>query len=321
MAREFDHILLIGFGGPERPEEIRPFLEIVSRGRAIPEPRLAEVAGHYERIGGRSPYNQSVFRLAERLEESLCRQGTALPIFSAMRNWHPFLKDVIRTIRSKGFQKAAGVILAPHRSEASCGRYLKAVEEAGQDSGAGDYECAYLKTWHDHPLFIQGQAEQVRRILDQIPAGKKTRYHLLFSAHSIPVEMEKQSRYAEEFRRSCELVAKELNYSDWSLAYQSRSGNPNQPWLEPDICAVIRGLKAKGNDGIVVVPIGFVCDNAEVLYDLDIEAREEAAKIGLEYFRAPVIMDHPQFAAMLTELIQDELARPAGSFENRENGF
>ena len=383
MAQEFDHILLIGFGGPEKPEEVRPFLEIVARGgsvfppprlplekpgggaffppldfsngrdrvgsqgRAIPEERLREVAHHYEAIGGRSPYNQSVFRLARKLQEALDRQAITLPVFVGMRNWHPFLKEVLREIKSRKFRKGIGIVLAVHRSEASYDRYVQAIEEAKQDLGLEGYECVYLKPWHDHPLFIQAQAEQVRRTLEHAWAEKKARSHLLFTAHSIPVEMAEQCRYVDAFQRSCELVAEELvlrsinssdnspspsplpleggedkgeetlanlpnsalDYSDWSLAYQSRSGDSNQPWLEPDVCAVIRALKAKESDSIVVVPIGFLCDNAEILYDLDIEAQQEAVRSGIRYFRTSTVIDHPKFAALLTELIQEELAK------------
>ena len=288
---KFDHILLIGFGGPERPEEVRPFLEQVTRGTRIPEARIREVERHYEQIGGRSPYNDQARLVAGKLGTQI-----KLPLFLGMRNWPPFLKDVIPEIKAKGLKNGIGIVLAPHRSEASFGRYVRSVEEIK----AGTYE--YLEPWHNHPLFIKAQAERISEI------GVKGT--ILFTAHSIPVSMAEQSSYAQEFEESSRLIAGELNGADWTTGYQSRSGRPADPWLGPDVASRMEEIAKRGGRTVVVVPVGFVCDNAEILYDLDIQAREAARKSGLEYRRAGTVSDHPDFIEMLAELIREKIDLP-----------
>ena len=296
-----DHILVIGFGGPEKAADIRPFLEQVTRGIPIPSSRLDEVAHHYEAIGGRSPYNDH----ARRLVEKLTATTASLPVFLGMRNWHPFLKNVLGEIKGRGLKKGIGVILAAQRSDASYDRYLRAVEEAKQAAGAVEVTYEYLKPWFDHPLFIEAQASRLQETVTHLGGVQRlTDSHVIFTAHSIPLEMAEKSQYAQEIHTSASLVAKSLGVSRWSVAYQSRSGSPRQPWLEPDILTKLRELKAKGGKSVLVVPIGFVSDNAEVLYDLDIEARREAHQLGLEYARASTVMDHPKFVAMFVELLQ-----------------
>ena len=298
---KFDHLLLIGFGGPAQPEEVEPFLREVARGAAnLPESRLKEVLHHYEIIGGASPYNESAFRLFRNLEESLPRNEIQLPLFIGMRNWHPFLKETLSEIKKRGLKKGLGVVLAPQRSEASFERYVQSVEEAKKVVSACEIEYDYLKPWYDHWLFIEAQVDQIRKVDD--PSA-----HLLFSAHSIPLEVAQKSRYREEVKMASELVAKKLNHRQWSVAYQSRSGNPRDPWLGPDVCSAIRELKAGGESTVILVPIGFLCDNAEILYDLDVEAKAEAEKIGIRYLRASTVMDHPTLAEMFSELIRGAL--------------
>ena len=304
-----DHVLVIGFGGPTKPEEVRPFIEEVARGFNIPEARLKEVERHYEAIGGRSPYNELTFKLVSQLEESLKQNRFRVPVFVGMRNWHPFLKETISEIKERGLKKGVGVILAPHRSEVSFERYLKNVEEARRAVGAEEIEYEYLPSWHAHPLFIQAQAEFVGKIYDPLTAEEKGSTHLLFTAHSIPVAMAEKSRYVEEIKESSSLVVRALQVSHWGVAYQSRSGSPREPWLGPDLLTVIRELKQKT---VLLVPIGFLCDNAEVLYDLDIEAKEAAGKSGVRYLRAPTVTGHPKFTALLTELIGELLVAGGG---------
>jgi len=305
---KFDHILLIGFGGPTHPEEGKPFLEEVTRGLRIPEARLQEVERHYEQTGGSSPYNAHAFRLLEKLRQSLTAAGVALPVFIGMRNWHPFLKEAMQEIHQRGLRKGLGVILAPHRSPASFEKYLNSLEEAKRQAHAQAIQYEYLKPWHDHPLFIQAQADQVRAALNSLSAEERSAAHLLFSAHSIPLEMAQGCRYEQEFKESSALVAQELRRPVWVAAYQSRSGNPRQSWLEPDVLSVIRQLKGEGKSRALLVPIGFLFDHTEVVYDLDIEARLEAEKMELKYSRASTVMDHPKFVSMFTRLIQEQAA-------------
>ena len=305
----FDHILIVGFGGPAQPGELRPFLEQVTRGLGIPEERLQQVLQHYEAIGGVSPYNRHVFQLVEKLKDQLFRKGIVLPVFVGMRNWHPFLKDTMAEIKKKGFKKGIGVILAPQRSDASFDKYMRNVEEAKQAAEAPFIECEYLKAWHDHPFFIEAQADQVRQVLATLAPKELAELHFIFTAHSIPVEMAQACRYVQEFETSSSRVAHELGWEKWSLAYQSRSGNPKQPWLEPDVTQEIRRLSTKGIRTVLLVPAGFINDNVEVLYDLDIEARQAALQSGLGYRRASTVMDHPKFVKMFAELIEEVTAR------------
>lgn len=297
----FDHILLIGFGGPTKPEEIWPFLQNVTRGIPIPEERLRAVEHHYHEVGGRSPYNDYTFRLFDKLCARLKEKSVLLPVFLGMRNWDPLLKDVVTEIQQKGLKRGLGVILAPHRCDASYEKYIRNVEEAKGAANARDIQYEYLNAWHEHPGFIEAQAEEVRKVL------KDPKAPVIFSAHSIPLEIAQKSKYVEEVIASSQLVAQKLGLEDWQVAWQSRSGNPRQPWLEPDVVSVIRELKAKGKDSVLLVPVGFLCDNVEVLFDLDIEAKQEAEKNGMRYTRASTVMDHSKFVEMFEEQIRKVL--------------
>lgn len=294
--KNFDHVLMIGFGGPEKPEDVLPFLKEVTRGIPIPEERLKEVAHHYELLGGKSPYNE----YAKRIQAALSKE-VSLPLFLGMKNWHPFMKDVMSGIKSKGYKKGIGLILATQRSDASYEKYIRCVEEAKAACGAESIAYIYLPSWFEHPLFIGAQADQVRKVISKTSPGTA----LLFTAHSIPAEMAQKSRYAQEFERGAELVARELGFTAWFTAYQSRSGSPRQPWLEPDVLGKLEEIAKSGIKKVVVVPIGFVTDNVEVLYDLDIEVRDKAKTLGVEYLRASSVMDHPKFIQLLAELIRE----------------
>jgi len=304
-----DHILMIGFGGPPRPEDVTPYLQEVTCGMPIPPERIAEVAHHYEQTGGASPYNAHTQQLFDKLREYLRMLGINLPMFLGMRNWHPFLRDVVEQIHRKRLGAGLGVVLAPHRCEASYDRYRKNVEDAKRHALATDIEYDYLEPWHDHPLFIKAKADRVREALDRLTPEPRRTAHLLFTAHSIPVEMAKGSQYEEEFATSSRLVAEDLQFAAWSLAYQSRSGSPKQPWLEPDVETALQTLRREGVRTVVVVPIGFLSDHMEVLYDLDIEAQQQAQRLGLQMVRASTVMDHPQFVAMLGQLIAMRIRR------------
>lgn len=303
---EFDHILLIGFGGPTSLEEVGPFLEVVTQGRQIPEERLREVLDHYEKVGGRSPYNAAVFALADNLRKALQASDANLPLFVGMKSWHPLLRDTLAQIKERRLKKGIGVILAPHRSAASFERYVRSVEEAKALAGCDSLEYEYLKPWHDRPFFIEAQADEIRKVLNGRDAeGKSLR--LIFSAHSIPLEMARQCSYQAEFETSCRLVAEELEPVSWGIAYQSRSGSPREPWLGPNVLSGLDDLAKSGLQGVICVPIGFVCDNVEILYGLDIEVRQAAVKRGLSYFRARTVSHHPKFVQMLTALIKDAI--------------
>lgn len=305
----FDHILLVGFGGPEKPEDVWPFLLEVTRGTRIPEERLKTVQHHYEQAGGVSPYNGHVAGLKEKLERALAGKHAPLPVFTGMKNWHPFMKDTLADIRSKGLKKGLAVVLAPHRSDASWDKYLRCVEEAKREAAAQDLEYEFLGPWFDRDGFISALAAEAGKIMEQLPADERKYLHVIFCAHSIPEDMARECRYAEEFKTSSQLTAAKLGVSSWSLAYQSRSGNPRQPWLGPDVSSVFGALAEKGFKSVLVVPAGFLCENVEILYDLDIEAKQAAEKTGLHYYRSNAVMDRPEFISMLTDMIREKAGK------------
>lgn len=308
MSQSFDAVLVIGFGGPETMADVRPFMANVLRGRTLPEARLQAVLHHYEAVGGKSPYNELTFKQVRGLETLLTHDGCQLPIYVGMRNWKPYMKDTIQQMTSDGIQRAFGMVLAPHQSEASWDRYLESVAQAQQAAGPNAPHVDYCAPWFDDPGFIEPMAEQVQHTLNQLPPTERRQAMLVFTAHSIPVEMAKRSPYEAQFKRSAALVAERLNHPRWQIAYQSRSGRPEDPWLEPDVAVVLRQLASQGVRTVVAVPIGFLCDHMEVCYDLDIEAKQAAETLQLRFLRAPTVGDHPRFLKLLLERVTCEVS-------------
>ncbi len=308
MARHLDAVLLIAFGGPERPEDIRPFLANVTRGRPIPPARIAEVAHHYERIGGRSPINELTRRQADGLRARLGAEGLALPVYVGMRNWTPYLHETLAAMASDGVRQALGLILSAHQTEASWDRYQQNVADARARVGGAAPVVRYAPAWFDRAGFVEAMADRVGVALARVPPDTRLATPILFTAHSVPVTMADGSPYVAQFAASSRRVAVRLGHASFSLAYQSRSGRPEDPWLEPDVGDEIRRLAATGVRHIVLAPIGFVCDHVEVLYDLDVEARAIAAEHGVSLHRAMTVADHPAFIAMLADLVREELA-------------
>ena len=299
-----DSVLLVAFGGPTARHEIRPFLEIVTRGRGIPAGRLEEVAHHYEQMpGGRSPLAELTFAQARGLGQTLAQAGPALPVFVGMRNWHPFLHETLAEMADKGARRALGIILSPFRTEASWERYMQDVAEA-RARVARAPEVGFAPAWFEYPRFVAAVADRTRAALGEIPEDARASTPLVFTAHSVPVAMAEASPYVSDLTAAVRAVARRLGHARWSVAYQSRSGSPRESWLEPDVTSVLRRLAADGERHAVVVPIGFVCDHVEVLYDLDVEARRVAAAAGLSLHRAAAVNDHPEFIAMLAELVR-----------------
>lgn len=294
-----DAVLLIAFGGPERMEDVRPFLDNVLRGRPVPRERYEDVVHHYELIGGRSPLNAYTFAQAEGLREALAAAGSPLPVYVGMRNWAPYIADTVARMQADGVRRALGVILAPHRTEASFERYMGAVADGLAALGPEAPTVTYAGGWFDHPLFIETMAVRTRDALAQAPDAP-----LVFTAHSIPVPMAGESPYVRELEISARLTAAAVGRTQYTLAYQSRSGGPRDPWLEPDVNDVIRDLAARGERAVILVPIGFVCDHVEVRYDLDIEAKATAAAAGIQLVRAETANDHPTFARMLADVVR-----------------
>ena len=307
----YDAVLLIAFGGPTAMHEVRPFLDNVTRGRPIPADRLEAVVHHYELIGGRSPLNELTFRQAQALAAELQVGGPALPVYVGMRNWTPYLHDTLTRMAADGVRRAVGVILSPQQNEAGWERYILDVAEARARVGDAAPVVEFAGEWHAHPLFIEALSANVVAALAQVPDTRRAATPVVFTAHSIPERMAAASPYVAQVTEGAQRVAARAGHAHWSIAYQSRSGNPRDPWLEPDICDVVRTLAATGARDVVVVPIGFVCDHVEVLYDLDIEACQVADGVGINFLRASTVNDHPAFIRMLADVVRRQVS--AGS--------
>jgi protoporphyrin/coproporphyrin ferrochelatase len=297
-------VLLIAFGGPEKPEDIRPFLDIVTSGRRIPESRIADVVRHYELIGGRSPLTELTMRQADALRAALRRLGRREAVYVGMRNWHPFLHETLEAMRTRGHRHALGIILSSLQTEASWERYVADVATVRGRVGAGAPEVSYAPPWGDHPLFLDTMVARAADALAEVAQAERDHALLVVTAHSVPVAMAQGSPYTHQLHAAAQAVAARLGHRRWQVAYQSRSGAPSDPWLEPDICAVLQSLEGTETRSVVVLPIGFVCDHVEVLYDLDVEARAVASQIGVSFHRAQAANDHPSFIAMLADLVE-----------------
>ena len=308
----FDSVLLVSFGGPHGPGDIRPFLERVLRGRRVTPERIEEVAHHYELFDGVSPITALTKRQGEGLEQRLAAAGHRLPVYIGMRNWHPLLADTLRQMHAAGARRAIGFIAAAQHSYSSCQQYRENVADARTvlraDTG-GDINITYVDSWFAHPLFAEANARHVRAALTGLPAGLHGAARLVFTAHSIPMPMAESSRYREQLLESSRLVAEQAGMSDWALVYQSRSGRPGDPWLEPDVCAYLRSEHEGGLQAVVLCPIGFVCDHIEVLYDLDREAAEVCREIGLPMVRAESVNDGPLFLDMMADVVLKTIRR------------
>ncbi|MGE5816685.1 MAG: ferrochelatase [Deltaproteobacteria bacterium] len=303
MSVPYQAVLLIAFGGPTSRDEIRPFLARVLKGIPIPPQRVEEVAHHYEAVGGKSPLNEITERQAKALERMLRQQGLALPVYVGMRNSAPFFADTLRQMAEDGVKKVLGFILSSHKTEASWERYQKNIADARAELGGHAPEVDYCGGWHDHPLFIQSWAERIETTFAELPAEKRPATPLIFTAHSLPASMAARSSYVADVQATARLIATALGHDRHGLAYQSRSGKPSDPWLEPDINEAIRKIAQEKAKDVVVAPIGFVCDHVEVLYDLDIETKQNAAACGVRLLRAGCPNDHPTFVKMMVQVI------------------
>jgi ferrochelatase len=309
LSADYDAILLVSFGGPDQPEDVLPFLENVLRGRNVPRERMLDVARHYQAVGGVSPINAENRALRSALASLLESEGPRLPVYWGNRNWRPFLNDALQQMAADGVRRALAFVTSGFSSYSGCRQYLEDIERARADVGPRAPTVDKIRVFYNHPGFIGPTAEHVQAALDQIPGDRRQRARLVFTAHSIPMAMAANCRYEEQLAESCRLVAQSLERSDWRLVYQSRSGPPTQPWLGPDIGDYLRELHAAGEvRDLVLAPIGFLCDHVEVLYDLDTEARGICDDLGLNMLRAKTVGQHPQFVAMIRELILERLS-------------
>ena len=311
----FDSVLLISFGGPQGLDDIRPFLANVLRGRRVSPERVEEVAHHYELFGGVSPITELTERQARGLEARLGQGGHPLPVYVGMRNWHPYLADTLIDMWDAGKRHAIGLIASAHHSYSSCQQYkenVNAARAALQSARGGDIAVTYVQSWFDHPLFIEANARHVRAAVATLPERVRDQARILFTAHSIPLPMADASRYREQLLESARQVGERVGLA-WDLVYQSRSGRPGDPWLEPDVCDYLREQHAQGLAAAVLSPIGFVCDHIEVLYDLDIQAAQVCTDIGLPMARAAAVNDEPAFIDMMADVVTKTIQRYRGT--------
>lgn len=305
-AGPYDAILVLSFGGPEGPEDVVPFLEQVTRGRNIPRERLVEVGAHYDLFGGVSPINAANRALIAALEAELSTAGPDLPVYWGNRNWHPFLADTLRRMAGDGVRRAVCFVTSAYSSYSSCRQYLDDIETARAEVGERAPVVDKLRPFFDHPGFIEPMTENVTVALAGLPAPLRTGAPLVFSAHSIPSVQAALCDYEAQLREASRLVAARVGPGHpWAVVYQSRSGPPSQPWLEPDVRDHLSALAADGARAAVLVPIGFVTDHVEVIYDLDIQAAATAADLGIEVVRAATVGTAPAFVAMIRELIAE----------------
>ncbi|MDX1983666.1 MAG: ferrochelatase [Bryobacteraceae bacterium] len=294
----YDAFLLVGFGGPEKPEDVMPFLENVTRGRNVPRERLLEVAEHYYHFGGKSPINDQNRALLEALRGEL-----AMPLYWGNRNWHPFLADTLRQMKQDGVKRAVAFVTSAFSSYSGCRQYREDIAKAQAAVGEGAPEIDKIRVFYDHPAFLEVVAAEARDAMAGLSAPK-----LFFTAHSIPVSMSNGCRYVKQLEQACGAVAAAVGLTDWRLVYQSRSGPPSVPWLEPDIRDAIGEEHARGMKELVVVPIGFVSDHLEVLFDLDTEAKQLCEELGVTMHRAATAGTHPRFVGMIRELVEERMA-------------
>ena len=303
----YDAILLVSFGGPEGMDDVIPFLENVLRGRNVPRDRMLQVAHHYELFGGVSPINGQNRRLSAALKQELATNGPQLPIYWGNRNWHPLLADALRQMAADGIKNALSFVTSAYSSYSSCRQYLEDISRAQQEVGPGAPRVDKIRAFYDHPGFIEANTDNLRAAFSAIPAARRSAAHLAFTAHSIPRTMADNCAYETQLHDAAKLVAEAVGHDRWRLVYQSRSGPPMQPWLEPDIGDYLKELKEAGANDVVIAPIGFVSDHMEIVYDLDTEARRLCDRLGLNMFRAATVGTHPAFVKMIRELILERL--------------
>ena len=307
MNQPFDALLVVSFGGPEGMDDVMPFLANVLRGRNVPESRMREVAHHYELFGGVSPINGQNRRLISALERELEETGPRLPVYWGNRNWHPMLADTLRRMRDDGIKRALAFVTSAYSSYSGCRQYREDVERARATVGDGAPRVEKLRAFFNHPGFVGPNVSNLRAALAEIPEERRAAARVAFTAHSIPEAMAAGCEYERQLLETCRLVAEGAGRASWRLVFQSRSGPPTQPWLEPDICDHLRALKDEGVADVVVAPVGFISDHMEVLYDLDTEARQVSEETGLNMIRAATVGTHPEFVRMIRELILERL--------------
>ncbi|MFN2425635.1 MAG: ferrochelatase [Candidatus Binatia bacterium] len=298
-----DAVLVLSFGGPEGPDDVIPFLENVTRGRNVPRDRLEVVAQQYMLFGGRSPINDECRGLVAALENELARRGPALPVYWGNRNWQPMLADTVAQMARDGIRRAVAVATSAYSSYSACRQYLEDIDRARGAAGPDAPVIEKLAPYWNHPGFLETMIDNTRAAI-AANDGPGAAPRIVFTAHSLPAAMAAGCDYEAELREASAIVAAAAAPDlAWDLVYQSRSGPPSQPWLGPDVCDHLRALRAGGVSRVVLVPIGFVADHMEVLYDLDTQAREVADSVGITMTRAACVGAAPRFVAGLVDVV------------------
>lgn len=308
----YDALLLVSFGGPEGPDDVMPFLENVLRGKPVPRERMLEVAEHYQHFGGVSPINEQNRTLIAAIEEEFAQYGPNLPVYWGNRNWHPLLPDALEQMASDGVKRALAFFTSAFSCYSGCRQYRENIQAAQETVGSRAPKVEKLRMFFNHPGFIEVNAENLSNCLQNVPPERRDKALVVFTAHSIPMSMADNCRYETQLREASRLVAEQVSHQNWELVYQSRSGSPHVPWLEPDVCDYLAERHKQGGlQDVVILPIGFVSDHMEVLFDLDTEAKELCEELGLNFQRAATVGTHPRFVRMIRELIEERIAGDA----------
>lgn len=318
----FDALLLLSFGGPEGPEQVMPFLENVTRGRGIPRERLASVAEHYLHFGGVSPINGINRDLIVQIEAELARRGMEVPVYFGNRNWEPFVEDTVAHMRDNGVRRAAVFSTSAWGGYSGCTQYQEDIARARAAVGPEAPELTKLRQYFDHPLLIAMFADAIRDAAATLPEDLRDQARLVFTAHSIPLRAASRcgpDLYERQVGYTSRLVAQAAGFRDFDQVWQSRSGPPQVPWLEPDVGDHLDALAREGVTAVIVCPVGFVADHIEVVWDLDTELAEQAAAAGIALARASTPNSRPDFARLAVDLM-DELQRglPAARVEGSD---
>jgi len=304
----FDALLLLSFGGPEGPDEVMPFLENVTRGRGIPRDRLESVAEHYLHFGGVSPINGINRALIEQIRAELADRGESLPVYFGNRNWDPFAEDAVAAMKSDGISRAAVFTTSAWGGYSGCAQYQEDIVRARAATGVGAPELVKLRQYFDHPLLVEMFADAIAEAADRLPESQRPTARLVFTAHSIPLRAVDRCGprlYPRQVAYTSALVAAAAGYSDYDLVWQSRSGPPQVPWLEPDVGEHLSVLAGDGVNAVIVCPVGFVADHIEVVWDLDNELADQAQTLGVALTRAVTPNAQPRFARLALDLIDE----------------
>jgi ferrochelatase len=304
IPMNYDAILVVSFGGPEGHDDVIPFLENVLRGKNVPRERMLAVAEHYYHFDGKSPINQQTRELISALKQELAQHGPKLPVYWGNRNWHPMLADTLRQMKHDGIKRALAFVTSVYSSYSGCRQYREDIARAQAEIGEGAPQIDKIRVFFNHPGFIEATEDRMREALAQIPADSRGNVQIVYVAHSVPMSMANTSDYVLQLEEVRKLVSDRVGIKNHALVYQSRSGAPGQPWLEPEILDYLREVKEKNlASAVVVAPISFISDHMEVLYDLDIEARQLCQSLALPMARAKTVGVHPKFIAGIRELI------------------